>query len=348
MGRSIREIIAELVEKEIEELTGSGAAGAFATPNAFATKKPVSSKKKVRESVSPKRRVVAGAINEAAKNEWFGRRANDFLRKVQSKLDIHYKKAFPKFRGNDTKLSFDKGTKYWRIVANSGGSRRVWAFLDTKTGDILKAAGWKAPAKGARGNIFDAGLGIDGLGPFGPNYSDPWRRSFDQPFQESVNEGTAPEWEYSDGRGVKHHGHVQNVIDHGGTDVTYFFIDKDSGELTLINGPRVKTHTKRVGNVSSEPHSKYFRKNEGVNEAGDPYYHWRNDQSKSPKQKIGTAISEINKQLAEMQRVVNRSSRLKKEMGMSANDYWKRTNNAFLKMEQRMHRISQKIREMRV
>ena len=85
-----------------------------------------------------------------------------------------------------------------------------------------------------------------------------------------------------------------------------------------------------------------------LKEGGDPYYAWRNDESMSPKQKIGRAISEINKQLAEMHKVVKRSSRLKKEMGMSANDYWKRTNNAFLKMEQRMHRISQKIREMRV
>jgi hypothetical protein len=34
-------------------------------------------------------------------------------------------------------------------------NRHVHAFVEIETGDLLKAAGWKAPAKGARGNILD-------------------------------------------------------------------------------------------------------------------------------------------------------------------------------------------------
>ena len=85
----------------------------------------------------------------------------------------------------------------------------------------------------------------------------------------------------------------------------------------------------------------------GIKEAGDPYYAWRNDESMSPRQKIGRAISEINKQLTEMNKVVRRSSRLKTEMGVSNSDLWKRTNESLLKIEQRMTGIAQQIRSMR-
>ena len=53
------------------------------------------------------------------------------------------------------------GSKFVRIVMSTytdpvtGGSRgrSVHAFVDLATGDLLKAAGWKTPAKGPRGNI---------------------------------------------------------------------------------------------------------------------------------------------------------------------------------------------------
>ena len=45
------------------------------------------------------------------------------------------------------------GKRFVRIVMCSP-SRSVHAFVDLATGDLLKAAGWKAPAKGARGNIL--------------------------------------------------------------------------------------------------------------------------------------------------------------------------------------------------
>lgn len=56
------------------------------------------------------------------------------------------------------------GVKYLRIVTTQqydkagvviDGQRSVYCFIDANTGDILKAAGWKAPAKGARGSIFN-------------------------------------------------------------------------------------------------------------------------------------------------------------------------------------------------
>ena len=50
------------------------------------------------------------------------------------------------------------GARFTRIVMHytHGGGGSVHAFVDNQTGDLLKAAGWKAPAKGVRGNIVTA------------------------------------------------------------------------------------------------------------------------------------------------------------------------------------------------
>ena len=71
----------------------------------------------------------------------------------------------------NTELGFKAGNKYIKITTNNGGS--VWGFVvntDTdkkfRKGDILKAAGYNAPARNAaRGNIVDGGYNINWTGP---------------------------------------------------------------------------------------------------------------------------------------------------------------------------------------
>lgn len=48
-----------------------------------------------------------------------------------------------------------RGPKYIRVVTHSGGGGEAYCFVEKGTGRILKAASWKAPTKGGRGNIFD-------------------------------------------------------------------------------------------------------------------------------------------------------------------------------------------------
>ena len=66
------------------------------------------------------------------------------------------------------------GTKYIKIVTGKhGGNRSVWGFIVNtdkdkkfKKGDLLKAAGWAAPARNsARGNILKGGYVINWTGP---------------------------------------------------------------------------------------------------------------------------------------------------------------------------------------
>lgn len=51
---------------------------------------------------------------------------------------------------------FNEGKKFIKITRNYCGQISVHCFVDPSNGNIYKAAGWNAPAKGVRGNINDA------------------------------------------------------------------------------------------------------------------------------------------------------------------------------------------------
>ena len=67
-------------------------------------------------------------------------------------------------------LTYKTGSKYIKVFTEGGS---VWGFVvktdndkKFKKGDILKAAGWAAPARNAaRGNILDGGYSISWTGP---------------------------------------------------------------------------------------------------------------------------------------------------------------------------------------
>ena len=53
------------------------------------------------------------------------------------------------------KFYIESGRKYHKVIMETGGSSRsVHAFIDKKTGDVYKAASWKAPAKHVRYNVL--------------------------------------------------------------------------------------------------------------------------------------------------------------------------------------------------
>jgi len=91
-----------------------------------------------------------------------------FVARCQAVLDAHREKNFPTL---DRKvLVIQPGRRYFKIVESENGEHRsVWAFVD-KNGDVLKPASWRAPAKHARGNIFDDNEGMGSIGPYGPAY----------------------------------------------------------------------------------------------------------------------------------------------------------------------------------
>lgn len=77
-----------------------------------------------------------------------------FVAACQALIDEYRAKNFPML--DRVVLTTDPGRRYVRIVRNERGSRSVYCFVDKTNGDILKSATWKAPAKIARGSIYDA------------------------------------------------------------------------------------------------------------------------------------------------------------------------------------------------
>ena len=69
-----------------------------------------------------------------------------------------------------SRIAFKEGNKYIKIFTEGGS---VWGFIVNtdgdklfRKGDILKAAGYNAPARNAaRGNIIDGGYKIQWTGP---------------------------------------------------------------------------------------------------------------------------------------------------------------------------------------
>ena len=57
-------------------------------------------------------------------------------------------------RDSGYKFYIESGRKYHKIIMETeAGSRSVHAFVDKKTGEVYKAASFKAPAKGIRFNL---------------------------------------------------------------------------------------------------------------------------------------------------------------------------------------------------
>lgn len=66
-----------------------------------------------------------------------------------------------------------------------------------------------------------------------------------------------------------------------------------------------------------------------------------------PKKTLGSAIQEVRDNLIQIERVINRQIKLKNESGLQSGDYWKRTHKALSTIEERMTRISNKIKQIK-
>ena len=87
-----------------------------------------------------------------------------------------------------------------------------------------------------------------------------------------------------------------------------------------------------------------LRKESVVNEGR--YHAWRNDESLSPKQKIGMAMRETRDNLTELERVVRYNVKLKNELKVDSRDYWKNTHKALSKISERLVKLANKVGQL--
>ena len=87
---------------------------------------------------------------------------------------------------------------------------------------------------------------------------------------------------------------------------------------------------------------KYKRLNE-YDQSWAKYYSWRNDKSMTPKQKIGMSMREVRDSLQELEKIVFRSIKLKKELKVGSDNYWKSTHSALRRIHERLVKLTGKI-----
>ena len=86
---------------------------------------------------------------------------------------------------------------------------------------------------------------------------------------------------------------------------------------------------------------------ENLAEAKVRYHEYKKDPSASPTKKIAKAISEVNKNLEEVERTLRMNERLQSESGISSETLWKRTQGGLIKLEARLLRLAERVRNIR-
>ena len=84
----------------------------------------------------------------------------------------------------------------------------------------------------------------------------------------------------------------------------------------------------------------YSKVNEGR------YHQYRNDESMTPKQKIGRSMREIRDSLNNLDKLVKMNVRLKNELNVDSRSYWKNTHKALNKISERLVKLANKVGQL--
>ena len=90
--------------------------------------------------------------------------------------------------------------------------------------------------------------------------------------------------------------------------------------------------------------SLYKRMMKQLNETS--YREYKKDPTSTPSQKVNRGIMEVNKMLAEIEKIVTNNLRLKTETGVQSGHFWKTTGRRFAKINERMLRVAHRLKEL--
>ena len=76
------------------------------------------------------------------------------------------------------------------------------------------------------------------------------------------------------------------------------------------------------------------------------YHQYRNDESMTPKQKIGRSMREIRDSLNNLDKLVKMNVRLKNELNVDSRSYWKNTHKALNKISERLVKLANKVGQL--
>ncbi len=113
---------------------------------------------------------VRAAAQPTATPEGYDEALESFLTGVE-KIIHHHAKVLGYKDMESNKVIHESGIKYDKVFRKDATSKNIYCFIERSTGNILKPATFKVPAKGARGNLFDETNGLKRMSTFGPEYN---------------------------------------------------------------------------------------------------------------------------------------------------------------------------------
>ena len=123
-----------------------------------------------------------------------------------------------------------------------------------------------------------------------------------------------------------------------GYQTPYAFGKQDDEDVEILGFKKVKK-----SNVNE---SKFMQLSKQMHLNEISYHEYKKDPTVSAKKKVNQSISEINKRIREIERVVNHNVRLKREMGVNSGQYWKSSQSNLSKINERLLRISKQLKEL--
>ena len=107
-----------------------------------------------------------------------------------------------------------------------------------------------------------------------------------------------------------------------------------------------KKKSKRIKKAGHEDGHKdpaisgYSKVNEGK------YHEYRNDDTMTPKQKIGRSMREVRDGLNNLENLVKMNVKLKNELNVNSQSYWKNTHKALHKISERLVKLANKVGQL--
>tara|TARA_A100001201_G_scaffold133043_1_gene119993 strand:- start:248 stop:682 length:435 start_codon:yes stop_codon:yes gene_type:complete len=84
----------------------------------------------------------------------------------------------------------------------------------------------------------------------------------------------------------------------------------------------------------------------GMSVVKENYWHYRNDDSMSTKQKLAKSMTEIRNKITEIEKLVKYNVKLKNEMKFQSDSYMKRTKVALHKISEKLTRLGTKVKDL--
>lgn len=123
-------------------------------------------------------------------------------------------------------------------------------------------------------------------------------------------------------------------------------VDKDTIEQGGMKSVKKTNRIFKQMESKSSQYKKMMSEMYGVQTEAVSYREYKKDESATPSQKVNKSIMEVNRMLAEIERVVAHNLKLKNESGVNSNQFWKSTGVRFSKINERIVRISNRLKEL--